>query len=636
MSGTLSQAVIDAQSSCKIYTNSSGNPASVTIHAQVLDTDANVEFSAQYSSSNVCNTCSTQLTSISKALNQFSGVACSDADNCFCGFHFVPDTWHVTQNFCDTNGAVTVCPTNCCMVANGRFLHVCVTNPTCAIACFGDVKPMHKEQTLRTCRLCCMYQYSWDSYFDGQVSRNQRSPLISTNGENKHQYLLKCCGHSCDSSGLDLCMLMYTFDSTCKCNCYPNLNCLQGLHCTYIKGNFACTNGSDYPGAFGMGTIRGYDNQYFAQDIWHPGGSIIGMRINDPGSCQYTSIFTFIPCSQALCEGFRCGCIQQAALVDAAYYVMGCCYWCCCTCMCQNDIAKANFKPAKAGCGMFAMKYWSCDSEYIVGYGSTAACSYNTETVCAFSLLCDAFSAGTFSSTACCKLKWYICMSGECTGTAHKWLWHNPYDGKNYSHIINSNPDETGIFTWDLDKITTKYLGSSIAGCCICCANLTEAIALGLLTKVADNPSVFSGRTVADIPSNPYLIGKECWAIWWPCFCCNQEKGLWNGCWERYTSGDLISWTKTEVDGIIATRTNIGNYPSSLCTVSTTTTGSGINDETNHYFNGTCLNGTGTLEFRADINRLERTGIVLSNGDNLYINNGGNSKLSVQVWGYDD
>lgn len=99
----------------------------------------------------------------------------------------------------------------------------------------------------------------------------------------------------------------------------------------------------------------------------------------------------------------------------------------------------------------------------------------------------------------------------------------------------------------------------------------------------------------------------------------------------------MVTWTETTADGQVSVRSSTGSYPLNRTTTTYITDGStGINQTVNHYFNGSCLDGSGTIEFRASANRLERTGIVLSNNDNLYVNNGSNSKMSVQVWGYDE
>lgn len=645
MSGTLNQAVVEGQTSCKLYTNSSGNPAAITIHAQVLDDSQNVEFSAQYSSANICNTCTTQLSSASKPLNTFSGFACADSSGCFCGFHFINDTWDVLQNYCDVNTPSVVCAPIYCFTSGGQFVHVCVSDPTCAVACFGTVKPMSASQTLRTCRLCCMYLYSWGGYFDGQVSRNNRSPLVSSNGEDQKQYLITCCSYNSDATAyFEDKHLSFNRDAP-NCNCYPAFNCLAGLHCCYIKQNFACDNTADVSCAFDhSGSMNDYDMYFYVQDIWATGSPLVAIRPNGPGSCSYHYTKINVPCLNSgdggFCLCFGCGCLSQyIASTQFACLIMGCCYWCCCTCMCNNDVAKANYKPAMAGCGVMAFRSIAeagTDQIYMFGYGPDDNDTWDTDTACMWCLIGTALGHGdSGNSDSCCKLRFSINMCGSCTSQSLKWLWYNPYDGKNYMHIIGSNDSRKGIYTVNKTAFPSRY-NNTYVSCCICCMSIDDLLGGTYLTKVADNPSVFSGRNEFDIPTNPYLVGRSCWAIWWPCFCCNQDVGLWNGCWERYTSGDLMNWTKTDSDGVIATRGTSGTYPLSACIISTTTDGSTITSATNHYFNSACLDGSGTLEYKADINRLERTGIVIGNGDTLYVNNGSSSKVSVQVWGYDD
>ena len=44
---------------------------------------------------------------------------------------------------------------------------------------------------------------------------------------------------------------------------------------------------------------------------------------------------------------------------------------------------------------------------------------------------------------------------------------------------------------------------------------------------------------------------------------------------------------------------------------------------------------SGLIDLRVKTNQYERTGLVLSNGDRIMVNNDGTPKINVQVWGYE-
>ena len=41
------------------------------------------------------------------------------------------------------------------------------------------------------------------------------------------------------------------------------------------------------------------------------------------------------------------------------------------------------------------------------------------------------------------------------------------------------------------------------------------------------------------------------------------------------------------------------------------------------------------IDYKLSVNQYERTGVVLSNGDRLMVNNNSDHKTTVQIWGFE-
>lgn len=638
MSGTLGQAVIEPKTSCKIYSNSSGNPASVTIHAQVLDTETNAEMSMQYSSSDVCVVCTNSQSLSCTPLNEFDGMV--NTSTCFYGYYYNEPTWEVVRGYCDTNTPTTIdgviwYPDTCCKFCN--------TVPGVGLSCWGTCIPTTMSQMDGQCVLGNCVAWCSDMGKLSFLKANCRSIFVSGNGEDTNNYAIHCCQYGSGGSYATYdfwsYMMHFTFGGA-TCGCYPTLQTQVGVNCRMIhgKGNIDQLNeGVDCDHTFCHNPLANTGAWMATQDIWHTGSPYHYFYWNGMSACSAMGVQYFNCLQGCFCGQSCCGCIPQTLFGnDFGCKIRGCCSWSTAACNCFHKLHKMWQKPVIAGCGMVLWKQTNGSGTYVIPYGADT----NYSPCCALGcLLPVAYSAGTFQAEACCKMKFYIeDDSGEIDGASPiKWIWYNPYDRKNYMEILGS-PNYSGIYTLATASTWGTGLAAGNAACCICCAYPCDLISEGYITKVGDTPTVWNGRGAWDLPTQPRLVGSCCWAIWYPCFCCNTDNDLyWNGCWTRFTSGDLINWTQSTSDGIIAARTDTGSYPTQLVSTAYSTTGSnGINQESNYYFCGTCLNGSGTLEFRSSANRLERTGIVLSNLDNLYFNNGSSAKVSVQVWGYDE
>ena len=109
---------------------------------------------------------------------------------------------------------------------------------------------------------------------------------------------------------------------------------------------------------------------------------------------------------------------------------------------------------------------------------------------------------------------------------------------------------------------------------------------------------------------------------------CTWNISLWNNTtlkWTGFESSDLINWTL------------ITDPYSKVVSDSLTTKVSSdyacIVDDCNCFFGS--IDCSGIIDYKLNVGQYERTGIVLSDGDRIFVNNDADVETSFQVWGYE-
>ena len=95
--------------------------------------------------------------------------------------------------------------------------------------------------------------------------------------------------------------------------------------------------------------------------------------------------------------------------------------------------------------------------------------------------------------------------------------------------------------------------------------------------------------------------------------------------WDGFTSNDLITWTNLPDP--------YSQRVSDILTTTVTADYACIVDDCNCFFAN--IDCSGLIDYKLSMNQYERTGIVLSDGDRIMVNNNGDVKTSFQVWGYE-
>lgn len=95
--------------------------------------------------------------------------------------------------------------------------------------------------------------------------------------------------------------------------------------------------------------------------------------------------------------------------------------------------------------------------------------------------------------------------------------------------------------------------------------------------------------------------------------------------WDGFTTTDLWKWSLS-TDPLVQKINNTLNRSVSddyRCVI----------ESCNCFFAN--MDCSGLLDYSVSANQYERTGVVLSNGDRVMVNNDGDIKTAVQIWGFE-
>lgn len=226
------------------------------------------------------------------------------------------------------------------------------------------------------------------------------------------------------------------------------------------------------------------------------------------------------------------------------------------------------------------------------------------------------------SDQQCSEFSLNYCKLGANNGTsALKWGTYDCTTKKNYYLWWQDNtPNWNGIYSISSEQ--TACIRDHTTCCQCTCLDYTNGddIPTTLMTKAADVPSIWTDNYSAkDVTyTNAHSIGPNCWVTlihdW-------NDEG-WDA--KRYTSTDLLNWTLDSCTSLVSSLGDCKSFSGRAAC---------IDIITSCYFS---LCDKGQIENKTEGLQLERTGIVTSNGDKIYICNCSTNPVSVNVWGYED
>ena len=218
--------------------------------------------------------------------------------------------------------------------------------------------------------------------------------------------------------------------------------------------------------------------------------------------------------------------------------------------------------------------------------------------------------------------------------------------GCTYIMIRSQFADQCGVFSLDANDMRIShgpFCGCTGTGSDHCCGTIETNNCFRPDGKNAAGVDITGGATgwgpkltkVADFPTQmaevAYGDGKTqimCTSCLFRADFCTWTMNVYNytcSRWDGFQSNDLISWNRV-TDCYSLTLSNVLTTfvtPDNACIV----------DDCNCYFaNVDC---TGIIDWKLSVNQYERTGIVLSDGDRIMVNNDADVCLNFQVWGYE-
>jgi len=277
---------------------------------------------------------------------------------------------------------------------------------------------------------------------------------------------------------------------------------------------------------------------------------------------------------------------------------------CNCTCFWYYNASGCKISPygvqTAATCGVYIHEHYFRDPvRYLIT--PTNGC-----------FLCSCYNCVSYAVDT------FICSAGSSCELPVKYLSYNPQTRCVYMMVRSQNSDECGIFTVSVSTLCSCYSGSktgSLTSSNLYCVTLQSS---PLFCKVADFPEIMT----CSYYTNPLMCvscifrsGTSTWSM--SIYNCNTTA------WDTFVTSNLIDWESS---------TTTFNYFEN----DTSIIKNAINcvyRQCNCFMSN--VNYSGMTDYKVSANNYERTGVVISNGDKVFVNNNSNKCMSAQVWGYE-
>lgn len=363
----------------------------------------------------------------------------------------------------------------------------------------------------------------------------------------------------------------------------------------------------------------------FTADYW--GQNRYVARVDDDGVSCITSIFTNLSlashqncefacyccctnncsmtqeCIQCHCFNIWCRKLGASSLSSATFQ---CCLVCTCKIPGGYDAARSQ-RLQTAACNVIAFDNPLCN---IVQFRARFACQSMD---CVFNAC---------SEQQCSAFRLDYCKTNSNNGTSGiKWGTYDCATKKNYYLWWHDNtPNWNGIYTINSEQHACIVDHTT---CCVCTClaySSGDDIPTALMTKAADVPSIWtSNYTAKNVTfTNAHSIGPNCWVT----LIHDWSKDGWDA--KRYSSTDLLNWSLDSCTNLVLSLGDCKSFNGSATCIDITTS---------CYFS---LCNKGQIENKTEGLQLERTGIVTSNGDKIYVCNCSSNPVSINVWGYEE
>jgi len=648
MSGFLSRCCVVPSGSVELYENTTNNPASVTLNVQTVCQTADSLISVNVSNTEVAiQECSTAFSGLVDQEDAV-GLLVDTTNSAFHGQLYKCCYMSNGPNLCTDEG-------NACI--NG-VMSTCLCPPSNSqCACTGwpaNNWPTCLPDQMRKCNNCCV-GISAVCYGSQFKMWRWGTPLHSfaPTGIAFHKNIY------CSSGSITVPAFTST-DSTPCCG-IPGLFSYS-LACSSSYSNFF----NDDPTCYYKMTVEGIccSSSVFAcasdadtivrrtVDIWSDTPLMVGIAVFASACSQFSVVGTKKEIREASVNAennfdFRVTCANIVSQLSGTgrcpyYYNVqnlsgGCTalmhpaiYAKAAHAVCHGFLIQTSvFNPETTSYHLFSSHPDVIGSEYTCGIckGSLACCFMMQAGIC------------------CCSLPVSGAGSTElnCTGQAKvmeagyiMWSVYDAYCDRNVLMVKACNSSRSGFYEWNPALVENINQGCTCKSYCFDIEDEENGFTRLATLGACDNLYTCDfnqGTSLYQLMTPPINIADQCWVSYVQCYI-NNTINCWNGCMVKFVSQDLTSWCCAPED----------EYPNSFFCLSTgsrnkfeaAVSSNTISAVCDHFFNTSCLDESGIVEFKTTANNLERTGLVIGPGEKLFVADESGNKTSAQVWGYDE
>lgn len=682
--GRLGAKCIPAYKSCEVYQNSSGSEASVSIVTQGLDSSVDNTFTVSAASTQYCinpSRCEGHVGTncyVDTAALTIAGTARTELHGAFISSSGTLTVGSCTARYPNITSYINPCDGTKTSIAGTSICCTCSNSldhgrsPSCCAFTNGPIAPYGGNEVILpvegmmrnmrcsdygqcsqvTSRLSCM---SCDFFM--KYDCNTRGVLII----NSRFY---CCCYQCagalfidPSSGCGFCG--YPCQAMCWCSMfwmsYRNEICciceMDGCQPRWLATINHYSLGMYHPCRTSnlSGGVRLYCGScclYFC--CWNDCQCTTAAETVDNACSAQAMISGFVSPGDSSCRAkhyaFSLSCPIQRFHSNCCYFTFSCGMF---QCACPNKTSASNAIEECGGSSGCRIQY-CCDgltgnlySPYGFQRGATYGFALMHTRTCndarAIYFAWDPIIRFGQPNNCLMTVNWNAFRIKVRTNGEYpvKWLAHNPNPSVEKTYFMSraQQSDNCGIFEYDWHEFHC-YSGREICdganckmlnicyGCCEVMSNFCKWICSCRITKVADFPSIM----LCDKYTIPqmcvgclYRMGTQLEPFW--------SMSIYNHdttSWDRFTTDDLLNWTNIGSTFCWSVSTTCGLTANDSCIVSVCNAFASAVPKCNY------------MDFDVSANNYERTGVVLSDGDSLYVNNCTSSAaLAVQVWGYE-
>lgn len=678
--GRLASATISAYQSGKVYSNSSGNEASITVNAAVLGTTNSIVSVGISTNDSLVTSSESTIQVACVPVCCISYISICDNASCpsYNGYYARPIgvTSAYVPNYVDCSGNVTcwIYRNNAHSCYNCAVCLYCICGGTCTLMCACCTAGISTTANF------CYNPTNKSSYEDPELllsssttSDGSKFPVISNtcNGcvyyfkdtvlttpqsRSKH-YINPTHAGACTPTGASTNKYIASatdYWSTEKTTLgivgVNQFNHLCNLYSTYCYFNY---------------TINAYPKIGYT---WVNGSTVCDVSVCPDGACN-SQIRACTPCTGCFNPGFE-DVISQSD-VSGCQNGLPCveCY----TLYTSNSYKKSFINesgPAiAAGCNVFLFQsscinhLVSCSSceiccasayhqlQFIAGSGSTLRCQIE----CAAPYSLNGCNSTTFKHSFYTAVPdgYNVISNGALIPYPVRWMTYNPITCCNYLMVhtgLCCNPNscygccENGIYSicWpNLCSQTTRCYSTQTPDIYSCCYNalkrhrVTRDVSNGLTGCCVCGGTgqlICASKILMRVGNIPCDLLTCCAACFCPSPVFRTSKCEWkfsvydNGYWVDYTSSDMTCWTRNTLSCF----SYQPPYPNTPIYVSCDTC---IKQLCDCFYS--VISSDSYIDYQDTLNAYERTGLVVSDGDSIYVSNCSDKQLSVQVWGYE-